>query len=53
MNTTFTPQDWLEERLQKLEQELSISNENSDLKMVAEMYEKDKKLKEAEARLHV
>ena len=43
--------DLIEERLQKLEQELSISNENSELKMkVAEMREKDKKLKEAEAR---
>ena len=43
LNTTFTPQDWLEEQLQKLEQELSISSENSELKKVAEMCEKDKK----------
>ena len=50
LNTTFTPQDWLEEQLQKLEQELSISSENSDLeKKVAEMRDKDNKLKEAEA----
>ena len=43
--------DLIEERLQKVEQELSTSNENSKLKMkVAEMCEKDKKLKEAEAR---
>ena len=38
----FTPQDYLEEQLQKLV-------ENSDLKKVAEMCEKDKKVKEAEA----
>lgn len=43
--------DLIEEQLQKLEQELSISNENSELKMkVAETREKDKKLKEAEVR---
>ena len=42
--------DLLEEGQQKLEQELSISSENLELKKkVAEMHEKDEKLKDAEA----